>query len=125
MGAWDAMVCNGMEHANGEERGGGGQLEDEEAHATVNLVGEPGPGAKQSKENRTKDKKGKQRGEGGGRGRRSGYSNRICGGGGVSEEERSEGGAVEVGKHTENLAKRKRWFKQGGNRDNRNQWLAG
>ena len=46
MGAWDAMVCNGMEHANGrgEERGGGGQLEDEEAHAAVNLVDEPGPG---------------------------------------------------------------------------------
>ena len=44
-----------MEYANGRGGDRGGQLEDEEAHAAVNLVDEPGPGAKQSKENRTKD----------------------------------------------------------------------
>ena len=48
-----------------------------------------------------------------------------CGGGGVSEKERREGGEIEVGKHKQNLAKRRRWFKQGGNGDSRKQWVVG
>ena len=129
MGARYAIDAMGWNMLMEEGRRGGreGQLalENEEAYAAVNLVDEPGPGAKQSKENRTKNKKGKQRGDGGGRGRRLGYSNRGLWEGGVSEKERREGGAVEVGKHTENLAKRRRWFKQGGNGYSRNQWVAG
>ena len=43
MGARDAMG-NGMGYANGRGGERGGQPEDEEAHAAVNLVDEPGPG---------------------------------------------------------------------------------
>ena len=56
------------------KRGGGGvQLEDEEAHATGSLL--QADDGSRCKENRTKDKKGKQRGEGEGRGRRPNICN--------------------------------------------------
>ena len=85
---WDMLM------EEGRKGGRGGQLEDEEAHAAVNLVDEPGPGAKQSKEYRTKDKKGKQRGEGGGTGRRSGYSNRgLWGRGSIRKGEKGGWGS--------------------------------